>query len=157
MSTWNDRYRNTKSIKHRIPAMEWPAFCTKSRNSSMEWNIRYGFQNDGKHENETDWDDFQIYIKDHMSCLCLCVFTGLCLVVYCETYSSLLHRVFTGKFTRSSRVMTPSLLVSSSSNEAVAIAASTYQTQQMVNDVLHGGKSDRKSSLDRTSMSFCFF
>lgn len=84
------------------------------------------------------------------------VFTGLCLVVYCETYSSLLHRVFTGKFTRSSRVMTPSLLVSSSSNEAVAIAASTYQTQQMVNAVLHRGKSDRKSSLERTSMSFCF-
>ena len=68
-----------------------------------------------------------------------------------------LHRVFIGKFTRSSRVMTPSLLVSSSSNEAVAIAASTYQTQQMVNDVLHGRKSERKSSLDRTSMSFCFF
>lgn len=62
MSTWNDRYRNTKSIKHCIPSMEWPAFCTKSRNSSMEWNTSYGFQNDGKHENETDWDDFQIFI-----------------------------------------------------------------------------------------------
>lgn len=29
----------------------------------MEWNTSYGFQNDGKHENETDWDDFQIFIK----------------------------------------------------------------------------------------------
>ena len=28
----------------------------------MEWNTSYGFQNDGKHENETDWDDFQIFI-----------------------------------------------------------------------------------------------
>ena len=101
-----------------------------------------------------------------MSCLCLYVSyfsisSCLCLVVYREVFFSSAPRfhlkISEVTIHRSSRVMTPSLLVSSSSKEAVAMAASTCHTQQRVNDASHGVKSDRKSSLGLTSMSFCFF